>query len=215
MIALWVFSVWILWVLTLITSTISTSDQISLKTTATMLAKENMEILYHKRNSNRIAYQIRDCLIDWNDSNACEKRLWDIAQNSWEIIIPTFDTQLWYTFYTKKIWDNFKTQRENTRFSFFTWVIWEKQTEIRWYKYCNSPVIPAKAGIQSKSSRNNNCWKKSFFWSFIEVHTLTNIPREDLLSWNIYKITSKTFYIKWWTTWEIVLESFIANLDKE
>lgn len=221
MIALWVFSVWILWVLTLITSTIATSDQVNLKTTATMLAKENMEILFHKRNSNRISYQIRDCLIDWNDWKACEISLTDLTDNSnsiktnsspQKIIIPTFDEKLWYKFYIKEKKKTFREQREDSRFSFFTWNIleWNKiQKYIQWYKYC-----PVETDT-SVWKNNTTCWKKSFFWSFLEINKIKSIPRPDLLSWNIYKITSKTLYIKWATTWEITLESFIANLDKE
>lgn len=62
MIVLLVFSVWVLAVLRLILHNINTMWELDAKATATLLAKEWLEMAYNTRDSNRISSLPRDCI---------------------------------------------------------------------------------------------------------------------------------------------------------
>ncbi len=203
-IALWVFSIWILWILNLMTYTISTTDKLNIQTTANMLASQSLEALYHQRDTNFIKYQQRDCIQE-NSSWSCTLQLSNLINKSWDnnynIIIPTLGTNN-FKFINKKITDSdFINILKETRYCL------EKQQInnriIYQYNYCK------KIKDSQKINTNGN------FWVFLTVNKIINLPREDILSWNIYKINSWVYYQKWAYTWKIQLESFISNLDKD
>ncbi len=63
-IVLFIFSVGVLAVLKLIMYNMNTMNELEIKTTATLLAKEGLELTYNTRDSNRIAGLPRDCIVD-------------------------------------------------------------------------------------------------------------------------------------------------------
>lgn len=64
MIVLLVFSIGVLAVLKLILYNMDTMSDLDAKTTATLLAKEEVELAYNTRDSNRLASLPRDCIIN-------------------------------------------------------------------------------------------------------------------------------------------------------
>ncbi len=85
MIVLLVFSIGVLAVLKLILYNMNTMSELDAKTTATLLAKEGIELAYNTRDSNRLASLPRDCIVnkqyDGNiETNVCA---YHFLNNNW------------------------------------------------------------------------------------------------------------------------------------
>ncbi|MDD3262809.1 MAG: prepilin-type N-terminal cleavage/methylation domain-containing protein [Candidatus Absconditabacteria bacterium] len=74
MIVLLVFSIGVLAVLRLILHNMETMSQLEAKSTATLLAKEGIELVYNTRDSNRIASLPWDCIINPNYNGQTENQ---------------------------------------------------------------------------------------------------------------------------------------------
>lgn len=114
-IALFVFGIGILWILRLITQNIATVDDIKIKTQATLLSKEGLEIMIHLRNTNLKKSQPWNCFrisndecdeyfLSWEqqkfftvDMNFSGTELKKISLlNSWDFEELFISSQLWF-----------------------------------------------------------------------------------------------------------------------
>lgn len=96
MIVLLVFSIGVLAVLRLILHNISTMSDLDDKTTATLLAKEWLELAYNTRDSNRLASLPRDCIVNigydgYTHTNTCKNYFLD---NKWMRTIETNENNI-------------------------------------------------------------------------------------------------------------------------
>lgn len=149
MIVLFVFSVWILAVLKLIFFNISTIDSLKSKTTATLLAKEWLELVYTIRDSNKIAELPRNCIknnaydgqietdvckyhfLDNNglrkvESKENERELSPLLENNKQLYIK--ENEHW-SYYTHEETNN---QSVFSRYILFTWVNIDTTTRETW-----------------------------------------------------------------------------------
>jgi prepilin-type N-terminal cleavage/methylation domain-containing protein len=82
MIAIAVFGIGILAVLSLLTSNIATVDKAKIRTTMTMLTKEGMEMIYQIRDTNLLTFSQWDCLQYKDaDSDVCQDSFGSLAND--------------------------------------------------------------------------------------------------------------------------------------
>ena len=200
-IAITVFAIGVLAVLRLITQNLVTLDNTQMRTTATFLAKEWIELVYNMRDSNLQKSLPWDCVLladfttgdRWHLENPEDACLWNFSSwsNDDKILQISFDPT-WYAYTVPmKAWKDFTELWSGNRLYYTTWVVWWH--ELFWYS--SRPVEDQEPTVFSR------------YILFTGVHEWENIlPRES-----ISKIESHVVYMKWSKTWEIVLESFIWN----
>ena len=186
-----IFVLWIgiLSITVLITRNLSLVKNIHTQTTATILAREGIEMTYNVRDTNIILWY------DWN----CAERL-DICETymrTWDEENHRFIIE-WWLWTNKQIilsginWSNFDILFENSKL-YLTWIT--QPTNITWYTHI---------------------WNgDSTIARYIEFTWLNSIPvNSPIKKTDIHKIKSVVLYnLNNTLTWEIVLESFITNKD--
>jgi len=188
MIALIIFWVWILVILVVLNKNVLLSKQIELKTKATMIAKEWMEIVFNKRDSNNIKYQ------PWNYIT------WDLTiQNNPNITY--FETWTDY-----KVWTDFSWYENHIEKINFPYVISSK-LYIKTWEILDS----AWEVVYSWFYYNYQTWEKTTFSRYVMFTWAYLLPEWNNLNPNIMKINSIVKYKFGWITWDIVLESLISN----
>lgn len=199
-IAITVFAIGVLAVLRLITQNLVTLDITQLRTNATFLAKEWIELVYNMRDSNIAKWLPWNCILkkdfasgDRNEvdpETVCE---WNFS--SWneenKILQISFDPE-WYIYTSPATaGKDFNALWTDNRLTYLTWTIGWREI----FRY---------------SSRHIE-WQEPTFFSryilFTGVREWENVlPRDSIL-----KVESHVLFNKWSKTWEVVLESFIGN----
>lgn len=202
LIVIFVFWVWILGVLSVLTNSLAYFDNISTKTKASFLAKEGLEIAYNFRDS-----RIEEWL-PWNYfTGSCphELYLW-----SWESL-STF--KIWFSTWSNPYWifetgphyaDNDFTSYFNSYFlEIYTWETAGNGSWLGYFVYnprWEHEELPAKGFAR--------------YVEFTPILLNPNAESSAALDVNkIVKISSHALYKRGSLTWEIVLESFIGMKD--
>ena len=200
-VAITVFAIGVLAVLRLITQNLVTLDATQLRTNATFLAKEWIELVYNMRDSNIAKWLPWNCLLipnlltgdRWMLENPEDACAWNFS--SWsednKVLQISFNPD-GYT-YTLPVpaGMNFNELRSRNRLYYTTWDVWWRQ--IFWYS--SRPVEEKDPTFFSRYI---------LFTGVVEWKDI--LPRDSIL-----KVESHVLYIKWTKTWEVVLESFIWN----
>lgn len=197
-IAIAVFAIGVLAVLRLITQNLVTLDITQMRTNATFLAKESMELVYNMRDSNIAKWLPWDCVLqidlatgDWKEIDPDKVCTWHFASWTDEVLQISFDSGVYTYSLPVQAGKNFTELWSGNRLYYTTWEVWWH--EIFWYS--SRPVA----------------WQEPTFFSryivFTGVHEWKDIlPRESIL-----KVESHVLYNKGSKTGEVVLESFIGN----
>ncbi len=199
-IAITVFAIGVLAVLRLITQNLVTLDITQMRTNATFLAKEWIELVYNMRDSNISKWLPWDCVLvpdlltgdRWtvDVEKVCAWYFSSWSQNN-QLFQISFDPN-WYTYSLPvDAGKNFAELRSGNRLYYTTWDAWWHQI----FRYSSRPVEGIDPTVFSR------------YILFTGVSEWTNIlPRDSIL-----KVESHVLYNKWTKTWEVVLESFIWN----
>lgn len=202
-IAITVFAIGVLAVLRLITQNLVTLDTTQMRTTATFLAKEWMELVYNMRDSNHQKSLPWDCVLysdlsnitvsdAFNDNvqiNACERSFSSWTEDN-KVLQLSFDSWTYIHAVPVEWSDDFHTLRETNRLYSTTGDIAGNQI----FRYSYTPVS----------------WSETVFARYILFTTVEKWGK--LLPPNkILKVESHVLYSKWGKTWDVVLESFIWN----
>ena len=189
-IALIIFWVWILVILVVLNKNISLSKQIELKTKATILAKEWMEIAFNKRDSNNIKYQPWD-YITWDLTIRNNPNITYFSR--WKAYKVRIDFS-WYENHMEKL-SNILPYIEESKLYIKTWEILDLAWEVvySWFYY------------------NYQTWEKTPFSRYVVFTWAYLSPEWNNLNKNIMKIDSIVKYRFWWISWDVILESFISN----
>lgn len=182
-IAIAVFSIGVLAVLNLIMHNLNTLDKTQSKITATLLAKEGIEIAYNMRDSNLQKWFARDCVLKTHDelkdiNNPTSLATDDVCTAhfsswfEWKALQFSFDPQHYYWSKVVDISSGFALFEEN-RLSYFT-------------------------GTLTSFAR---------YLVFTWLQDQGNLLPKD----KIVKIESHVIYRRWWYEWEVVLESTMWN----
>lgn len=188
LIVIFVFGVGILAVLNVLTKSLGYFDAISMKTKATLLAKEGMEIAYTIRDSNIEQGYPRN-YFGFEDKK--ERYLWEEQYKNFKIWFSPNEN---YRFFEKeeKNWDfesNFKT-------FYLELSTGAQNEEISYYHPVPQAELPVKG--------------------FARIIEYRPIKINDGKKWNnnkILKISSRVLYKRWASTGEVLLESFIGMKD--
>jgi len=187
-IALIIFWVWIIVILITLNKNIIISKKIQLKTQATILAKEWMEIVFNKRDSNNIKY------LNWNyiTWNLTDNFPWNDVYFKWWDAYKVWTSFSWYENYVEKIFSPYVL---NSKLYIKTWQILNSVGEIvySWFYY------------------NYKTWDNTPFSRYIIFTWIYLDPEKDSLNKDIIKINSIVKYNWWYISWNVVLESFISN----
>lgn len=197
-IAITVFAIGVLAVLRLITQNLVTLDNTQMRTTATFLAKEWIELVYNMRDSNLQKSLPWDCVLqknlatwDWNEIDPEKVCEWNFSSWTEKILQISFDPEVYTYTVPVDVWIWFDVLWSWNRLYYTTWLVW-------WYElfwYSSRPVEDQEPSVFSRYI---------LFTGVREWDTI--LPRES-----ISKIESHVIYMKWSKTWEVVLESFIWN----
>lgn len=200
-IAITVFSVGVLTVLNLIMYNLSTIDKVQTKITATILAKEWLELAYNIRDTNIQKWFARDCLLkpasEINVNEDAETETEDVCAMHFAsgdentVYQFGFSTGQYY-FYDSSIWSGFDELFEANRVYYYTGEI--RGHTMFWYGY----------------AQNGWTWMEIPYARYIRFKAVKDgeniLPTDKIL-----KVESHALYRKWWYQWEIVLESFMGN----
>jgi hypothetical protein len=182
----------------LITQNLVTLDITQMRTNATFLAKEWIELVYNMRDSNIAKWLPWDCVLktwfvtdDFGTMDSEKVCAWNFASWTNEVLQISFDRDVYTYAVPTTLWTSFNELWTGNRLYYTTWAIWWH--DIFWYS--SRPVQ----------------WQDPTFFSryilFTGVREWENIlPRDSIL-----KVESHVLYNKWTKTWEVVLESFIWN----
>jgi hypothetical protein len=184
--------------LRLISQNLIALDATQLRTSATLLAKEWIELVYNMRDSNLDKWLPRDCVLDsWfiiDPSNPVEPitaclRKFSLWNN--KILQISFDSGDYMYALPVNRDTTFGDLRNTNKLYYITWDIW-------WHT------------IFRHSSRHQTNNTPTYFARYILftgvrewIHTL---PTDSIL-----KVESHVLYTKWNKTWEVILESFVWN----
>jgi len=202
MIAISVFSIWILAILQILLKNLSVADTTQLKTTAILLAKEWIELSYNIRDTNLIKWLARDCVLDngvysrysktpWNESLYSDKNICKYFFGSWLDFGFSFDKDNYIYSYADDNLDSFDDRFEQ-------WQLFYKTGIVGWYQigqYSNKKIEESMPTYFAR------------YITFTKIKEWEHVLPQD----KILKVSSHTLIKKWVFTWEIVLESFIWN----
>ena len=204
MIAIVIFSIGILAVLSLVTNNLKSMDRNNLRLQATLLAKEGIELVYNLRDSNLEKQLSWNCLMNldmyswsaqdlsnkiwrWNQSEF-ENVICDWYFSTWTYLKIWFDPNIYMNYQLVQKSDDFLSNYENTKLYLF-----ENANNLSWYGH--SLV---------------NTWSQTNFARYISFEAVKEW--DNLLPLDkIMKIKSHVLYMRWATTGEVVFESFIWN----
>lgn len=201
-IAITVFSIGVLAVLNLIMKNLSTIDKVQTKITATILAKEWLELAYNIRDTNIQKWFARDCLLKpMIDINVAEIGAYteDVCLSHFASgeanTVYQFGFSTWnYYFYTSSTTESwaFDELFAANRLYYYTGEIWWHA--MFWYGY----------------TQDEWTWAEIPFARYIIFKAVKDgdnvLPMDKIL-----KAESHVLYRKWSYRWDIVLESLIGN----
>jgi len=208
LVAILVFSIWILAVLRVIMWNISVMDYTNRKLQSTVLAKEWIELLYNVRDSNLEKNLSWNCVMNpviYTLSTGELSYLINHAGSDFESVICSDHfggSKLLQLSFNK---DFYIIQNTTAKISDFD-ILFEQNKlclykdttkKMSWYAYCKDEIW----------------WEETFFaryLSFVWVETsegLLNILPEN----KILKVESHVLFKKWDSTGDVVFESFIWN----
>lgn len=217
MIMIWVFSIGILTVLNLLSGSLYSLDNVKLRTQATFLAKEWIDLVYNMRDSNLEKELPWDCVVkdtvytnnleNVNNSsnpfdgwarayetntdlnNFCESFFSNISEDGKILQVGFSNTNEYVMTEIKDMKSSFEENfDENELFLYSRSDGLEKLT---WYSY-------------------DEKGEETFFARYISFEAVEG-NWTDLDTTKILKINSNVLWKKWGTTWEMILESFIGN----
>ena len=199
-IAITVFAVGVLAVLRLITQNLVTLDVTEARTTATFLAKEWIELTYNMRDSNKAKSLPWDCLLDpnlsadidgtYDENSVCLRYFASWTEDNNILQVSFAPDQYSYSAIVERE-ESFFDLWSGNRLYYTTGEVAE--TEI--FRYSSLPVEDVEPTVFSR------------YISFGVVREWDKILPPN----KILKVESHVLYMKWTTTWEVVLESFIWN----
>lgn len=205
MIAIVIFSVWVLAVLSLVTNNLKAMDKNDLRMQATFLAKEGIELVYNLRDSNLEKELSWNCLFNsdmyfWDQDKLTSQIAWWNQSDFEDVICDwyfgsedrllqiSFDPNSYFYLNQADLTSGFSENFENNRLN-----IVSQDDDFHWYWY---------DFIQD--------WVQSNFARYIQFSPVkewsSELPQNQIL-----KIESHVLYMKWATTGEVVFESFIWN----
>lgn len=184
-IAILIFWTWLLVILLTLNKNIIFVKKIQLKTQATFLAKEWIELVYNLRDSNKIKYY------PWNYISWAVN---DIQNNNYQkfevgkMYIP-YMLITGYKSYIAEI-----SNKADARLFVKTWEYNDSVGNI----------------VYSGFFYNYFTWKKTPFYRYVIFTWVYLQPEWKLAPYNkLLKVDSKVFYSFWNLTWEIIFSSFI------
>jgi len=201
-IAITVFSIGVLSVLNLIMYNLSTIDKVQTKITATILAKEWLELAYNIRDTNIQKWFARDCLLlpEWEinidieaDSETTDVCAVHFASGEENTVYQFWFSPEQYYFYNSSVGSWFDELFEKNKLYYYTGEIWEHI--MFWYGY----------------GQDEWTWAEIPYARYISFDLVKDGPQNVLPQDKILKVESHVLYRKWWYQWEIVLESFMGN----
>lgn len=185
MIVILVFSIGILTVLRTMTQNLSLVANAQTKITASMLAKESMDLVFHIRDTNKLQWLARDCIPDQDifteqlisDEIVCGTRMQSF---SWALML-SIQQGPWFFIETQPLYTTFQQQYEA-------------------YRLFNS----------NKIYTHTNTGEESIFARYVTFDqvesTQWSIDGDTLL-----KVWVHVLHQRWARTWDFTVESFIAN----
>lgn len=183
LIAMIIFGIWILVVVSVLNHNVLLSKTLSLKTRATMFAKEWMELVFNIRDSNNLQYKKRNCYMDcheYSDSGFLWK-LWKTWTNyRINLNIVSYIPQ------AREISDLSESQIYTQ-----TWAV--TGSSYNWFRY----------------SYYLTWSKKTPFRRYVNFEDVRWLDASS--SWKILKLNSISSYQFWWITWSIELSSFLSD----
>jgi len=185
-IAIIIFWVGLLAILVVLNKNVTLAKNLELKTQATLLAKEGIELVYNLRDSNNIKY------LPWNYLTWSPEQ---IKTNSYakfqtgKMYIPII-LLTWNKIVLRQISDP-KSARLFLQTGNFLNQAWE--TIYSWFFY------------------NYFTWEKTPFYRYVMFSWFYLQPENSTKPDKILKLVSKVWYIHWSLTGEVVFESVIAD----
>ena len=185
-IAIIIFWVGLLAILVVLNKNVTLAKNLELKTQATLLAKEGIELVYNLRDSNNIKY------LPWNYLTWSPEQ---IKTNSYakfqtgKMYIPII-LLTWNKIVLRQISDP-KSARLFLQTGNFLNQAWE--TIYSWFFY------------------NYFTWEKTPFYRYVIFSWFYLQPENSTKPDKILKLVSKVWYIHWSLTREVVFESAIAD----
>lgn len=190
LIVIFIFGVGILAILKLLTNSIGYFDAITMKTKASLLAKEGIEIVYNIRDSN-IEQWYPWNFMEW--TNWGETYIWDENYTTFKVGFSS--GAQYYLFEPKKKEADFESNFKEFYLELFTGDN-KKKTTTAYYQHTPQKDLPPKG-----------------FARIIEFNPISIWTGEIVDKNKIMKITSRVLYKRSSRTGEVVLESFIGMKD--
>jgi len=185
-IAIIIFWVGLLAVLVVLNKNVTLAKKLELKTQATLLAKEGMELVYNLRDSNNIKYLPWDYLT-WNADQIKNKTYVKIQSNKMYIPIVLLT---WNKIVLRQISDIKKT---------------------RLFLQTGNFLNPAWEMIYSWFFYNYFTWQKTPFYRYVMFSWFYLQPENSTKPDKILKLVSKVWYIHWSLTGQVIFESIISD----
>ena len=185
-IALIIFWSGLLAVLVVLNKNIILAKKVELKTQATLLAKEWIELVYNIRDTNNIKYLPWNYL-SWNAEQI--KNNTYVKLETWKMYIPLI-LLTWNKILLKKI---------------------SVVSGARLFLQTGSFLNPAGEEIYSWFFYNYFTWRKTPFFRYVIFSGVYLQPEWRVLSGNLLKVISKVWYKHWSLTWRVQMESILTN----
>lgn len=202
-IAITVFSIGVLTVLNLIVYNLSTIDKVQTKITATILAKEWLELAYNIRDTNIQKWFARDCLLKpMADINVAE-----VGADTEDVCISHFasgdENEVYqFGFSTEQYYFYDSTTSES-------WAFDELFEKNRLYYYTGE--VGGQTMFWYGYGQNEWTWTEVPYARYITFEAVKDGLQNVLPQDKILKVESHVLYRKWSYRWDMVLESFMGN----
>lgn len=197
LVVIFVLWVWILSITILITKNLSLTKNIHNQNSATILAREGIEMIYNIKNTNKILWYKWNCAIKDNNPNSqnedfCLEYMFTGWESNHKFIVDwAFRDNIILSWID---WSDFNDLFEKSRL-YLTWAT-RNWVNITWYTH-----IP-----------NSNPTPFARYISFTGVQGISS--DSPIKTNDIHHISSTVLYkISENTTWSITLESFITNYE--
>ncbi len=210
-IMIWVFSIGILTVLNLLSQSLYSLDNVKLRTQATLLAKEGIDLVYNMRDSNLKKELPWDCIVKVDIYTKNLERLgkWNPWSNQeWLGIFCesyfsklSWDTNVLQIGFDKDVYigagitwssEEFDVMFDSNKIYLHSWSI--SKQNMKWYSYDNDENA-----------------EETFFARYISFDEIKDWDSNSLSGWQILKVESNVLWRKGWATGHIVLESFVGD----
>jgi len=193
LIAIWVFGVWIVWVMATINMSLSNMSIAKTKITSSMIAREWLESIYQKRNTNIIKMDKWDNV--YEDYN-----FWYFTNNNWQWLKVSIGKDIVFD----KITLSPKFE-ENIKNSLIYWKI----ENINW-----KPIYIKDHQVGDLKEEKWEKFGRYIVFENINFWENNDGNLEKLLSGKAYKVSSISMFQFGAKTWEIKLESIISNYSE-